>query len=193
MAGLQNIAKLKSLIIAMQNSRRFIVWAIVMVLVLMIPLTMQLTNEVQWNEAIAYILILLSVGWAYELWHWLKTRAKIYSVAFSLGLAVIFLLGLVSGAVGIIGSENNSVNLMYWAVPAVVLIGSLLSRFRPVGMALTLFTTALVQFLIPVVALSISPEVSWGNAGVISVFAVNSFFSAMFVISALLFRRVSTH
>ena len=78
---------------------------------------------------------------------------------------------------------------MYWAVPAVLLIGSLISRFKPRGMARALFATAFVQALIPVIALIISPEVSWGNAGVIGVFVVNSFFAALFAVSAVLFRR----
>lgn len=122
-----------------------------------------------------------------------KTYNKTYRIAFGVGLAGVLLLGWVSGAVGIIGSENNSVNLMYWAVPIVGLIGSLIACFKPRGMALTLFAVALVQLLIPVVALIISPEVSWGNAGVIGVFIVNSIFAALFVTSSLLFRRASIH
>ncbi len=180
----------------MQNTKRLIVWAVVVALILLIPILMQFpyfTNEVQWNEAIAYIVILLAVGGVYELWQWLKTRDRIYRIAFGVGLAGVFLLGWVSGAVGIIGSENNSVNLMYWTVPAIGLIGSLISRFNPRGMALTLFAVALIQFLIPVIALIITPGVSWGNAGVIGVFVVNSIFAALFVVSALLFRRASTH
>lgn len=175
----------------MKNTIRFIVWGIAIALALMIPLAMQFTNEVQWNEATAYIVILLAAGGAYELRQWLKLRNKTYRFAFGVGLLGVMLLGWVSGAVGIIGSENNSVNLMYWAVPAVGLIGSLISRFKPRGMAHTLFAAALVQFLVPVAALIISPEVSWGNAGVIGVFVVNAIFVALFVVSALLFRRAS--
>lgn len=176
-----------------KNTRRSIVWGIVMALILIITLATQFTNEVQWNETMAYIVILLTIGGAYESWQWLKNRTRMYRFAFGVGLAGVFLLGWVSGAVGIIGSENNSVNLMYWAVPAVGLIGSLISRLKPSGMARTLFAVALVQFLVPVIALIISPEVSWGNAGVIGVFIVNSVFVALFVASALLFRHASAH
>jgi len=173
----------------MQNKTRLIVWAIVVALILMIPLAMQSTNEVQWNEAVAYGVILLVVGGFYELWRWLKTRSNMYRFAFGVGLAGVILLGWVSGAVGIIGSENQPVNLMYWAVPAALLIGSLIARFKPSGMARTLFVTALVQILVPVIALIISPEVSWGNVGVIGVFVINSIFVVLFAVSALLFRR----
>lgn len=175
----------------MQNRKRFIVWSIVTVLALMIILATQFTREVQWNETVAYVVILLVLGGAYELWQWLRTCNRTYRIAFGVGLAGMLFLGWVSGAVGIIGSENNPVNLMYWAVPAVWLVGSLISRFKPRGMARTLFVVALVQFLVPVVALIISPEVSWGDAGVIGVFILNSIFAALFVVSALLFRRAN--
>src|SRR3989344_9578227 len=175
----------------MKNTIRLIVWAIVggLILLLMILAVVGVTDEVRWSDVVGWSMVLLPLGGLYELWQWLKTRTKTYRIAFSVVLAGVFFLGWVSGAVGIIGSENQPVNLMYWAVPAVLLIGSLISRFKPRGMARALFATAFVQALIPVIALIISPEVSWGNAGVIGVFVVNSFFAALFAVSAVLFRR----
>lgn len=180
----------------MQNiTKKQVVWAIVVALILLIFLAMQFINfgqvEVQWNEAVAYSVILLALGGAYELWQWLKTRNSVYRFAFGVGLLGVLLLGWVSGAVGIIGSENQPANLMYWAVFATLLIGSFISRFKSRGMAYTLFATALVQFLIPMVALIISPEVSWGNVGVTGVFVVNSIFALLFAVSALLFRNAN--
>ena len=122
----------------------------------------------------------------------LKKRNKAYRRAFYTGLAGALLLGWANGAVGIIGSENNPANLMYGAVFAVGLIGALISRFRPRGMARTLFAVALVQVLIPVFALLVWPaKASWGDAGVIGVFVINFIFASIFVVSALLFRRAS--
>ena len=179
----------------MQNTRRFIVWAVVGILILLIFLAKQFSKfgqvEVQWNEAIAYAGILLVLGGVYELWQWLKTRTRMYRFAFGTGLLGVLLLGWVSGAVGIIGSENNPVNLMYWAVPIVGFLGILIARLKPHGMAYTLFAAAVVQFSIPVIALMISPEVSWGNAGVIGVLTVNSVFAALFAASGLLFQRAT--
>src|SRR3989344_9707964 len=177
----------------MKNTRR-IVWAIVVALILLMLLAMQFTNEIQWNEAVAYSIMLLGIGGFYELWQWLKTRTKTYRITFGIGLAGAFLLIWVNGAVGIIGSEDNPANLMYGAVFAVGLIGPLISRFKPRGMAHTLFATALVQLLVPVVALFIWPaKTSWGNAGVIGVFVFNSIFAVLFVVSALLFRRAASN
>jgi hypothetical protein len=177
----------------MQNTRRLIVWAIVAALILAIPLAMQFTDEVQWGEAVAYGVILLVAGGAYELWQWLKTRTRAYRHAFVVGLAGALLLGWVNGAVGIIGSEDNPANLMYGAVFAVGLIGSLMTRFMPRGMARTLFAAALVQVLVPVIAFFIWPaQASWGEAGVIGVFIINLIFAMLFVVSALLFRKAAT-
>ncbi|HEY4520207.1 MAG TPA: hypothetical protein VJJ72_00160, partial [Candidatus Paceibacterota bacterium] len=135
--------------------------------------------------------IVLAVGGFYELWQQLKTRTMVYRIAFGVGLAGVFLLGWVSGTVGIIGSENNPANLMYWAVPAVLLIGSLISRFKPRGMARTLFLMAFVQMSIPVIAHFVWPaRSSWGEAGVVGVFIANSIFAVLFVVSALSFQRV---
>jgi len=179
----------------MQNKIRLVVWTVVSLLILLIFWAMQFTNfgqvEVQWNEATAYAVILLVLGGTYELWQWLKSRTGSYRLAFGVGILGALLLGWVSGAVGIIGSENNSVNLMYWAIPAVGLIGSLISHFKPRGMAYTLFTAAFIQFLVPVAALIISPEVIWGNAGVIGVFIFNSIFAALFATSGFLFLRAA--
>ena len=176
-------------------TKRKVVWTIIGSLILLIFLATQFTNfgkvEVQRNELVAYSVMLLAIGGIYELWRWLKNRNRIYRAAFGVGFVGMFLLGWVSGAIGIIGSENNSVNLMYWAVPTFGLIGSLVSLFKPRGMSRTFFAVALVQFSVPIVALIISPEVSWGNAGVIGVFIINSVFVLMFAGSALLFRRTS--
>lgn len=174
----------------MQNiTKRIIVWTVVGVLILLLPLAMLFTNEVQWNETFAYCIMLLAIGGIYELWRWLKTKSMKYHFAFDVGLFGMIFLGWVSGAIGIIGSENNPLNLMYWAVPIVGFIGSVISQLKSRGMTRTLFTVAIVQFLVPVIALIISPEVSFGNAGVMGVVAVNFIFVILFATSALLFRR----
>ena len=178
----------------MQHKSRLFVWTLVITLILSIFLAMQFqpfTDEVQLDEAVAYVILLLVFGGIYELWQWLKARNKTYHIAFGVGSFGLLFLGWVSGSVGIIGSENNPVNLMYWAVPFVILVGSFISLLKNRGMMYTLFTAAVVQASVPVVALIISPEVSWGNAGIMGVFVVNTFFVMLFVASALLFRRVT--
>ena len=177
--------------IARSTTQRLVVWGIVVALILTVLATIPLTDEVQWNEAVAYIVLLLAGGGAYEMLQWLKTRDRTYRAAFGVGLGGALLLGWLNGAVGIIGSEDNPANLMYGAVFAVGFTGSLAARFRPRGMARTLFAAAAAQLLVPVTALVISPTVSWGDAGLLGVFVLNAVFATFFAGSALLFRRAS--
>lgn len=114
--------------------------------------------------------------------------SKTYRIAFGTGIFGLLILGWISGAVGIIGSENNPVNLLYWLVPATMLLGSIISRLKPIWMAYALFATATIQFLIPIIALIISPNISWGNAWVIIILIINSIFSLFFLASGFLFR-----
>jgi len=176
----------------MKNSSRLIVWIIVAVLILSLFVVMQFTDEVQWGEFIAYSIIFLLLGGTFELWQWLKARNSPYRIAFILGLAGLFFLSWVNGAVGIIGSEDYTANLLYIAVFATGLIGSLLVRFKPRGMAFTLLAMATVQVLIPFFALSVWPaKGSWGEVGVVGVIIANFIFALMFIVSAWLFWRAS--
>jgi hypothetical protein len=176
----------------MQNiTKRLTVWAVVIVLLLAVPLVaMRFTEEVNWDlfDFVLMGAVLFGVGLAYEL---VARRSKktVYRVAFGVGLVAAFLLFWVNGAVGIIGNEGQPANLMYGAVFAVGLLGSIMARFEPLGMARTLFAAAIVQMLVPVIALIVWPQISRGAAGVFGVFALNTFFAVLFLASALLFRN----
>lgn len=175
-----------------KKTKRMIMWGIISVLIVAIRWVTLLTDQSQWSEALGYSMILGIIGITYELWMWLKTQTKIYRLAFLIGLGWMLFLGLANGAVGIIGSENNPANLMYWAVFAVWIIGSLISKFKSRGMRVTLFITAFVQLAVPVFAFFVWPaQASWGNAGVMWVFVINLIFALLFVVSALLFGRAS--
>jgi len=174
------------------TKKRLMYWAIAILSILMIPLlAMQFTSEVNWSlsDFIIMGIILFSIGLAYELIA-RKSEKTVYRAAFGVALAGVFLLLWINGAVGIIGSEDNPANLMYGMVLIAGILGSFMSRLKSKGMMITLYVMALVQFLVPIVALNIGPaNVSWGQAGVIGVFVLNAFFTMIFVISAMLFQR----
>jgi hypothetical protein len=155
---------------------------------------MQFTGEVNWTLFdFAFMgALLFGTGLAYEL-ATRKAVATVYRLAVGVALAAAFLLVWVNGAVGIIGNEGNPANLMYFGVLTLGVTGALIARFKPDGMARTLFATASAQALVPVIALMIwQPQAtSWGAAGVFGVFVLNAFFVMLFVISALLFRRAA--
>lgn len=124
-------------------------------LVLILPLVaMQFTDEVNWTvfDFVFAAALLLGVGVLFEL-AVRKTSDTAYRAAVGIALLAALLLVWVNGAVGIIGSEDNPANLMYGGVLAVGIIGAGLARFRPSGMARTLFAAAIAQVFVTGIAL----------------------------------------
>ncbi len=109
-----------------------------------------------------------------------------YRFAVGVALAAAFILVWVTGAVGIIGTEDDNANLMYVGVLAVGIISAIIARFRPHGMARALFATALAQALVVVIVLIFGLGSPWSGPG--EILALNGFFVSLFVGSALLFR-----
>jgi len=160
-------------------------------LILLLPLVaMQFTDQVVWDVADFAIFgaLLVGVGVTYELAARM-TGDTAYRAAVGVALAAAFILVWVNGAVGIIGSEDNDANLMYGGVLAVGVIGAIIARFQPPGMARALFATALGQASVAVVAL-IAGLGSPGS-GPLEIVALNGFFVALWVGSAWLFREAA--
>jgi hypothetical protein len=160
-------------------------------LVLLLPLVaMQFTEEVDWDVADFVVAgaLLLGVGLAYEL-AVRMTRDTSYRAAVGVALAAALLLAWVNGAVGIIGSEDNEANLMFGGVLAVGVLGAVLARFQPLGMARALFATALAHGLVAVIALTAG--LGAPANGPREILILNAFFVGLFVASALLFRKAA--
>lgn len=99
---------------------------------------------------------------------------------------VLFLI-LAIGALGIIG-EGGRDDRMYLAVPAVLVLGTIVARLRATGMFLALLATAATQVLVTVVALVAGvPE----EASIADVLGINAMYAALFCLSAWLFRRAA--
>ena len=114
-----------------------------------------------------------------------------YRAAVAVTVVAGFLLIWVNLAVGIIGSEDNPANLIYLSILAIGIIGAVISRLRPLGMARTMFTTAIAQMLVPVILLIFWRSYLEESPGIVGVFGLNAFFAVLFVISALLFRSAA--
>jgi hypothetical protein len=152
-------------------------------------MAMQFTDEVNWDETdfIVFGAMLAVACGTYESAARM-TGNTAYRAAVGVAVVAAFLLIWINLAVGIIGSEDNPANLMYGGVLTVGIIGALIARFRPDGMARALVATALAQALTAVIALTFG----WGSDGenwprVIVV--LNGFFAALWLGSAWLFRR----
>ncbi len=158
---------------------------------LMVPFAaMFFTTEVNWNlfDFVVMGVLLFGAGSAFVLISRFSD-----SIAYRAGVGVAVVTGLlliwVNLAVGIIGSEDNPANALYFGVLLVGFIGAGMARLRPRGMARTLFAAALAQMLVPVMALIIwKPDLA-EPAGIAGVFILNALFALLFVVSALLFRR----
>jgi hypothetical protein len=109
-----------------------------------------------------------------------------YRAAVGVALAAAFILVWLSLGVGIIGADGDPANSMYFGVLAVGIIGAIIARFRPHGMARALFATALAQALVAVIALIAGLGLPWSPP--LEILVLNGFFVALFAGSALLFR-----
>lgn len=157
-------------------------------LVLLLPLVaMQLTDEVAWSLAdfVFAGALLIGTGLVLEL-AVMKTDNATYRFAAGVALAAALLLVWLSLGVGIIGRDGDPANMMYIGVLAVGLIGALVARFRPLGMARALFATALAQASVAAIALIAGLGRPWSPP--LELVGLNGFFIALFLGSAWLFR-----
>jgi hypothetical protein len=172
----------------MQNKDILGIMLAAAILLLLPLLAMQISHEVVWTRvdfAVAWAL-LAGAGLTYRL----ATRGAgntAYRAAVGVAVATALFLVWVNLAVGIIGNEDNPANLMYGGVLAVGIIGAIIARLRPHGMARALFAAALAQMLVGVIALIAGLDFTLIQNALI----LNGFFAALWVGSALLFRRAA--
>jgi hypothetical protein len=165
---------------------RVAVWGMAALFLLLPLIAMQFTTEVTWtgSDFAVFGAMLLAACGGYELAARM-TGNTAYRAAAGVAIVAAFLLVWVNLAVGIIGSENDPANLMFGGVLGVGLIGALVARFQPRGMARALVATALAQALVVVVALiAVTGELA-------PLFMLSGFFVAMWLLSAGLFRKAA--
>jgi hypothetical protein len=170
---------------------RIAAWNSAAVMLLLPLFAMQVTGEVDWDVADFAILaaMLGGVGGTYELAA-RKAANTAYRAAVGIALVAVFILIWMNLAVGIIGGEDNPANVMYGGVLAVGIVGAIIVRFQPQGMARALVATALAQALVALIALIAglgSAEANWPGV----VITVTGFFTALWLASAWLFRKAA--
>jgi len=169
------------------NGWRIAAWSIAGLLWLLPLAAMQVTDEVNWtaSDFVFAAVLIGGVGLVLEL-----AIRSTPSAAYRGGIAVLaagcFLLIWINAAVGIIGSEDNPLNLFYAAVPAVALIGGAAARFRARGMARAVAVAAVTQAALGVVAMVAGRNEPPGAIGLL---LLNGCFVALLAWSAWLFNR----
>lgn len=172
--------------------RRIAVWAAVVALILLIPLlAMQVNDEWNWGlfDFVFAGTVLFGAALTYEL---IAKKGGTAAYRAAVGLAVMTALILIwmNAAVGIIG-DDELFNLMYFGVLAIGVVGALIARFQPRGMARALIAVAIGQMLVPTIVLAI-PGLRGAlmePPGIVGVFVLNACFAMLWIASAWLFRK----
>ncbi len=160
---------------------RIAAWAAAALLLLLPLVAMQFTDEVVWDVTdFAFAgALLVGTGVTFELAA-RKTGNSAYRAAVGVALVAAFILVWMSLAVGIIGTEDDLVNLMFGGVLFVGITGAIIARFQPRGMVRALVAMAIAQALIAVIALI---------TGLGNIWVLTSLFVALWLTSAWMFRK----
>jgi hypothetical protein len=168
-----------------KQNKNILLLALGVVLILLVPfIAMQFSDSVDWSvfDFVVVGALLFGTGLAYELLT-RKVGLTTYRAAVGVMLFTALFLVWVNIAVGVIGSEDNPANVLYFGVLLVLIFGALMARFRPHGMARALFATAIAQAFVTLIALI---PVSYPDE--LKIWILNGFFVALWVGSAMLFQ-----
>jgi hypothetical protein len=170
---------------------RIAIWGVAASLLLLPLAAMQFTDDVKWtgSDFIVWGAMLFAACGTYELAARMTTDI-FYRAAVGVAVFAAFLLVWINLAVGIIGAEQDPANLMFAGVLAVAIVGAAVARLRPQGMARAFVAAAVAQALVGLVAM-IGGLGSDGPIWPREVLALTGFFTFMWLLSALLFRKVA--
>ena len=178
-----------------RNRWRPLIWGGAALLLLLPAVAMQFTQVVVWGpeDFIAMGVMLLTACGLYELATWLSGNT-VYRAAFGIAVVTGFLTVWVNVAVGMFGSENNSLNLMFGGVLLMAALGALFARCRARGTARAMGATAAAQLLAAGIGLAIGLTVGTDEVGGPNV-GLEAFLTACFavpwLVSARLFRKAA--
>jgi hypothetical protein len=167
---------------------RVAVWGAAALLLVLPLLAMQFTDEVKWEGAdfIVFGAMLAAACGSFELAARM-TGSGAYRSAVGVAVVTAFVLVWMNLAVGLIGSEDNPANLMFGGVLAVGIVGAVLVRFQPSGLARALLATALAQMLVAAIVLM----QAGGDGSAAEVVGLNGCFAGLWLLSAGLFRKAA--
>jgi hypothetical protein len=150
---------------------------------LLLPLAaMQFTDEVNWSAS-DFLFAALLAGGAGVVFDLVVRRSpnRAYRAGVGFGLAATVLIIWANGAVGMIGSEENPLNLMFAGVLVLALTGAVLARFRASGMARGMTVAAIAHLLACGLGLPADPHGAILSAG----------FATLWVLSAISFSKAA--
>jgi hypothetical protein len=161
---------------------RLLVWGAAAGLLLLPAVAMQFTDEVDWDETdfIVFGAMLAFACGAWEVAMRLSRNAW-YRAGAAVAVLASFLLVWANLAVGFIGDEDNPLNLMYFGVIGIALLGGFVARFRAPGLFVVMVVVAVAQLVAGVIGFPVDPRS--GPPTLV--------WTAMWLASALMFRRAA--
>ncbi|MBZ0182205.1 MAG: hypothetical protein K8F60_07090 [Melioribacteraceae bacterium] len=166
--------------------------AIASTLFLIIPLTgMLLSAGVNWGffDFIFAWVLLFSAGFTYKYIASRKSNTK-YKAALAIAVFTSLFIVWSNLAVGIIGSEDNPVNLIYFVMLFAVIIGGVAVKFHPKGLSILMFAAAAAHGLIPFIAFVLigAENIERFTREMNVLIGIHLFIIMLWTISGLLFR-----
>jgi hypothetical protein len=164
---------------------RAAVWGGAAALMVAAAVAPRVTDEMAWDPA-DFLLVGLMLAAACGAWELAmrKTGSRAYAAGAIVAAGTAFLLVLVNGAVGIVGSEDDPANLLFFGVLTLALGGAIVVRFRPEGMARTLAVTAGAQVAAGALAAAMVRDVPGFALG-------TAMFVPLWLLSSRLFARAA--
>ncbi|HLN52387.1 MAG TPA: hypothetical protein VK212_01680 [Lentimicrobium sp.] len=162
--------------------------ALVAASLLLIPLiAMQFNEGVNWtlSDFVVAWVLLFGAGFSYALLA-RKQRKIVAKAATALTVGTGLFLVWSNLAVGIIGNENNPINLAYFAVLAFLIVKTILANFQVQRMVKVLYGTAIAQIIVTIIALLTGQQHAL-ESSVKEILMVNAFFVFLWIVSALLY------
>ena len=117
----------------------------------------------------------------------MRTTSYRLGLLVAAGTTVVLLFGI--AALGIVG-DGGPRDLLYVGALAVGIIGAVVARFRPGGMAVALGSTAVATVMAGAVAV-VTEVASDGDASVLDLVGLTAMFAVAFALSGWLFRRAA--
>lgn len=109
--------------------------------------------------------------------------------ALGLSLFTSFLIVWMNAAVGIIGSEDNRINIIYYGLVSFSIIWVMIENYTLLGFARSMFASMIVTVLLGVSVMIAAGMNGVSLIGLIQIAVLNGIFAVLYGISALLFRK----
>jgi hypothetical protein len=140
------------------NSWRIAGWSVPVILLLIPAVAMRFTSEVDWDAGDFIVMgaLFVAIGLGIEFLVRQSSNTA-YRVGAVLALVTAFLTIWINLAVGMIG-DDNPYNLLFGGVLLIALVGAIIGKFHPAGMARAMFATAAAQLLVGAGGLASDPR-----------------------------------